>query len=53
MQTRLIDEPDFAAETSAFLDRMGTGPGLSDPVALRAARSRTANPEVNGGPTPQ
>jgi acetyl esterase len=52
MQTRLIDEPGFAAETSAFLERIGTGGGLTDEAALRAARARPANPAVTGALDP-
>ncbi len=49
---RVIDEPDFAAETSALLERMSGGPGLSDVEALLAVRSRTADPAVAGRPDP-
>src|SRR5690242_21633693 len=52
MQTRLIDEPGFAAETSAFLERIGTGGGLTDEAALRAARARPVNPAVAGALDP-
>jgi acetyl esterase len=48
----VIDEPDFAAETSALLERMSGGPGLSDFEALLAVRSRTADPAVAGRPDP-
>lgn len=48
MQARLIDEPGFAAETSAFLERMGPATGISDYDALLAARARTAPPAVAG-----
>ena len=52
MQTRLIDEPGFAAQTSAFLERIGKAPGLTDYQALLAARARTADPAVAGRPDP-
>jgi acetyl esterase len=52
MQTLLIDEPGFAAETSALLERIGSGGGLTDEAALRAARARPANPAVSGAPDP-
>ena len=52
MQTRLIDEPGFAAEASAFLERVGQLPGLTDYESLLAARTRTANPAVSGRPDP-
>ncbi len=45
---RVIDEADFAAETSALLERMGGGPGLSDLAAVLAMRSRNADPAVAG-----
>ena len=41
MQTRQIDEPGFAAEASAFLERIGHLPGLTDYESLLAARART------------
>ena len=52
MGGRVIDEANFAAETSALLERMGGGPGLTDFAALRAMRSRTADPAVAGRPDP-
>jgi acetyl esterase len=52
MQTRQIDEPGFAAEASAFLERVGHLPGLTDYRSLLAARARTANPAVSGRPDP-
>jgi acetyl esterase len=52
MARRVIDEASFAAETSALLERMGGGPGLSDVEALRALRSRAADPAVAGRPDP-
>jgi len=54
MQTRLIEEQGFAAQTSALLDRMGAGPaaGLGDYDALVAARARPADPAVAGRPDP-
>lgn len=49
---RVIDEPDFGAETSALLERMSGGPGLSDLEAVLAVRSRKADPAVTGRPDP-
>ena len=49
---RVIDEADFAAETSALLERMGGGPGLSDLAAVLAMRSRDADPAVAGRADP-
>jgi acetyl esterase/lipase len=49
---RVIDEADFAAETSALLERMGGGPGLSDLAAVLAMRSRNADPAVAGRADP-
>ncbi len=48
MKTRLIDEPGFAAETSAFLERIGQAAPISDYESLLAARARTASPAVSG-----
>ncbi|MDR2987014.1 MAG: hypothetical protein LBV34_19475, partial [Nocardiopsaceae bacterium] len=48
MQTRVIDEPAFTAEASAFLERIGQLPGLTDYESLLAARARGANPAVAG-----
>src|SRR5262245_18714826 len=52
MQTLLIEEPHFEAEASAFLERMGQLPGLTDYESVLAARARAANPAVAGGPDP-
>ena len=52
MQTRLVEDPGFAAETSALLERIGAGGGLTGEAALRAARTRPANPAVSGAPDP-
>jgi acetyl esterase len=48
MKTRLIEEPGFAAETSAFLERMGKAVPISDYESLIAARARAASPAVAG-----
>src|SRR5258708_709253 len=48
MKTRLIDEPGFAAETSAFLEQIGQAAPISDYESLLAARARTASPAVSG-----
>jgi len=48
MDTRLIDEPGFASETSGFLERMGPATPISDYEGLLAARARTASPAVAG-----
>jgi acetyl esterase len=48
MDTRLIDEPGFASETSAFLERMGPATPITDYEGLLAARARTASPAVAG-----
>src|SRR5260221_5484138 len=48
MKTSLIDEPGFAAETSAFLERIGQAAPISDYESLLAARARTASPAVSG-----
>jgi acetyl esterase len=52
MQTRVIDGPGFAAEASAFLQRISQLPGLTDDESLRAARARVADPAVVGRPDP-
>jgi acetyl esterase len=52
MQTRLIDDPRFPAEASAFLERAGQLPGLTDYESVMAARARTPNPAVAGSPDP-
>ena len=48
MKTHLIDEPGFAAETSAFLERMGPAKPISDYEGLLAVRARAASPAVTG-----
>lgn len=48
MKSRLIDEPAFAAQTTALLERMGPVTGMSDYDSVLAARARTPNPAVNG-----
>ncbi len=48
MKTRVIDEPGFAAETSAFLERIGQAAPICDYESLLAARARTASPAVSG-----
>jgi acetyl esterase/lipase len=52
MKSRLIDEPAFAAQTTALLERMGAMTGMSDYDSVLAARARTPNPAVNGEPEP-
>src|SRR5262245_42497237 len=48
MKTHLIDEPGLAAETSAFLERMGPAKPISGYEGLLAIRARTASPAVAG-----
>jgi len=48
MKSRLIDEPAFAAQTSALLERIGPLTGMSDYDSVLAARARTPSPAVSG-----
>jgi acetyl esterase len=52
MPTCLISQPGFAAETDAFLERIGTGPGTGDEDRLRAARAEAPDPDLAGGRDP-
>jgi acetyl esterase len=52
MKSRLIDEPAFAAQTTALLERIGAMTGMSDYDSVLAARARIPSPAVNGGPDP-
>ena len=52
MKSRLIDEPGFAAQTTALLERMGSMTGMSDYEGVLAARARTPNPAMTGQPDP-
>ena len=52
MKSRLIDEPAFAAQTTALLERMGPMTGMSDFDSVLAARARTPHAAVNGEPDP-
>ncbi len=49
---RLIDEPGFAAETSAFLARKPPAPAGSEHQALLAARAKAPDPAICGRPDP-
>ncbi|HEU5420493.1 MAG TPA: alpha/beta hydrolase [Streptosporangiaceae bacterium] len=44
--TRLISEPGFAAETAAFLDRLGPAAPVTDYDTLVAARAEPPDPEL-------
>jgi len=52
MKTRVIEEPDFAAQTTALLDLIGPDPGLSDYDTLVAARAESPDPDLSGGLDP-
>jgi len=48
MKTCLISEPSFAAETEAFLARLGPARAIGDYPALLAARAEPADPGLSG-----
>jgi acetyl esterase len=52
VRTHVISEPGFAAETSAFLDRIGPRRGIGDYATLRAARDEPPDPAVSGSRDP-
>ncbi|HEY5985602.1 MAG TPA: alpha/beta hydrolase [Streptosporangiaceae bacterium] len=52
MTTRIVDEPGFAAETEAFLARLGPVAPVSDYPALLAARAQPPDPALSGRPDP-
>jgi acetyl esterase len=53
MKTRLIDEPGFAAETTAFLEQLGPMTGISDYETLLAARAEPYDPDLAGRLDPE
>jgi acetyl esterase len=52
MKTRVISEPRFASETTAFLARLGPAREVADYPALLAARAEPADPGLSGAPEP-
>lgn len=52
MTTRIVSEPGFAEETSAFLDRLGPEQDISDQAGLRAARAEPSDPAISGSADP-
>jgi acetyl esterase/lipase len=52
MKTRVVSEPGFAAETEAFLARLGPVTALSDYQSLLAARAEPPDPDLAGHPDP-
>jgi len=48
MHTRVVDEPQFAAETEDFLGRLGPRDGDLDLATLRVARAEPADPHLSG-----
>jgi len=52
MKTRVVDEPGFAAETEAFLARLGPASPISGYPALLAARAEPSDVALSGKPDP-
>src|SRR5262249_57135417 len=52
MNTRVVDDPGFAAETEAFLAQLGPAAPISDYSALLAARAEPAALALSGEPDP-
>ncbi len=52
IKERLIDEPGFAAETSAFLARKPPAPAGSESQGAPAARAKAPDPAMSGVPDP-
>jgi acetyl esterase len=52
MRTRIVDEPGFAAETEAFLARIGPASPVSDYSVLLADRAEPPDVALSGRPDP-
>jgi acetyl esterase len=52
MKTRVVDEPGFAAETEAFLSRLGPRAPISDYRTLLADRAELSDTALSGTPDP-
>src|SRR5262249_28051653 len=52
MKTRVVDEPGLAAETEAFLARLGPASPISGYPALLAARAEPSDVALSGEPDP-
>jgi acetyl esterase len=48
METRVVSEPGFAAETTALLERIGPTPEICDYATLLAARAEPPDPDLSG-----
>lgn len=48
METRVVSEPGFAAETTALLERIGPTQEIGDYATLLAARAEPPDPDLSG-----
>lgn len=48
METRIVSEAGFAAETTALLERIGPTPEICDYATLLAARAEPPDPDLSG-----